>query len=61
MKKMTLEEIDKLIEQLPTNEQLKLVARICERLSGTEISINANSGSEQLSKKQVSKYLLDYP
>jgi hypothetical protein len=61
MKKMTLEEIEKLIEQLTPAEQLKLVALVCERLSGTDISFPINADTEKLDKKQVSKYLLEYP
>jgi len=61
MKKMTLDELEKLVEQLPPEEQLKLVARICEKLSGTDIAISKEASAEKLDKKHVSKYLLEYP
>jgi hypothetical protein len=62
MKKMTLDEIDKLIEQLLQAEQLKLAARICERLSGSDMTIlMASSSTTKPEKKQIQNYLLEYP
>jgi hypothetical protein len=39
----TFEEIETLVSQLPSPEQLKLAARICERLSEGSGSINENN------------------
>jgi hypothetical protein len=62
MKKMTLDEIDKLIEQLPLAEQLRLAARICERLSGSDMTVlMASSSAAKPEKKQIQNYLLEYP
>ena len=62
MKKMTLDEIDKLVEQLPPAEQLKLAARICERLSGSDMTVLMTSSSTtKPEKKQIQNYLLEYP
>jgi hypothetical protein len=49
------------IEQLPPTEQLKLIARICQKLSGTDISVSEDFGIEKPDKKRVAKYLLEYP
>jgi len=56
-----MEEIEKLIEQLPPSDQLKLAARICERLSGSDMSILISGGKKKLEKKQIQNFLLEYP
>ncbi|HGJ65290.1 TPA: hypothetical protein ENS27_07880 [bacterium] len=61
MKKTNIEELEKQIEQLPPTEQLKLIARICQKLSGTDISVSEDFGIEKADKKKVAKYLLEYP
>ncbi|MEK7397396.1 MAG: hypothetical protein AAB116_10725 [Candidatus Poribacteria bacterium] len=61
MKKMTIEEIEKAIEELPTEQQLKLVARICERLSGSDLSLPSSVVAEKKEKKQLSRYMIEYP
>ena len=60
-KKTNFEEIEKLIEQLSPSDQLKLVARICERLSGSDISTLAIGGTKKLEKKPIQNYLMEYP
>jgi hypothetical protein len=61
MKKTNFEEIEKLIEQLSPSDQLKLVARICERLSGSDISTLSDGVTKKLEKKQIQNYLIEYP
>ena len=61
MKKMTIEEIEKAIEELPPEQQLKLVARICEKLSGSDMSQLSGAVAERKDKKQLSKYMIEYP
>lgn len=61
MKKMTIEEIEKAIAELPPEQQLKLIAKICERLSGTDLSQLSSTTAEKKEKKQLSKYMLEYP
>jgi hypothetical protein len=61
MKKMTIEEIEKAIEELPPEQQLKLVARICERLSGSDLSQLSSAIAEKKDKKQLSRYMIEYP
>jgi hypothetical protein len=61
MKKMTIEEIEKAIEELPPEQQLKLAARICERLSGSDLSQLSSTATERKDKKQLTKYMIEYP
>jgi len=61
MKKMTIEEIEKAIAELTPEQQLKLISRICERLSGTDLSQLPEVVTEKKEKKQLSKYMLEYP
>jgi hypothetical protein len=61
MKKMTIEEIEKAIEELSPEQQLKLAARICERLSGSDLSLLSGTTADKNEKKQLSKYMIEYP
>lgn len=60
MRKMSLEEIDEIIEKLTPAEQLSIVIKICQRLSGLDLPVRHN-GTVRSEKKQISKYLLEYP
>lgn len=60
MRKMSLEEIDQIIEKLSPTEQLNIVIRICQRLSGLELPVKQGE-TVTSEKKQISKYLLEYP
>lgn len=44
MPRATLEHIERLADQIPPTEQLKLVAHICERLSNTQIAEQRGQG-----------------
>ncbi len=58
---MTIGEIEKAIAELPPDEQLKLIIKICERLIGTDLSQLTSVVTEKKEKKQLSKYMLEYP
>lgn len=49
---ITLERIGELAAQLPPPEQLKLVARICERLSSTSFGISEAERSERQAQRE---------
>jgi len=55
-----LEEIERLIEQLPTTQRLKLMARICEQLSDETAIDQIESKAEKSKNKrlQLAKHLL---
>lgn len=57
--KVTLEEVEQLVIQLPSSEQLKLAAHICEQLSATPTTINdkEEAGRERLT--QVDAWLAE--
>jgi len=44
---VNLEQAEKLVAQLPPQEQLKLVARICEQLSVAPTVVSSEAGTEE--------------
>ena len=58
---ITLEQVEKLADQLPTIQQLKLVARICEQLTAKSTIEDIESNKEKLKQRrlQLVESLLD--
>jgi HD superfamily phosphodiesterase len=53
---VNLEQAERLVAQLPSQEQLKLVAHICEQLSITlPVAFSEKSADEQARQKQLAK------
>ena len=51
-RRVTIEEVEQLMGQLPWPEQLKLVARICEQLSAT---VTAESDEERARRERLTQ------
>lgn len=50
---ITLEQVEKLADQLPPIQQLKLVARICEQLSTKSTIEDIENNKEKLKQKKL--------
>jgi len=50
---VTLEQVEKLLKELPPTQQLKLVARICEQLSAASATEPIENEMERLKQKRL--------
>lgn len=57
--RMTLEEVERLAAQLASPEQLKLAARICDKLSATAIGTRDSETARQQRLAQVDAWLAE--